>query len=157
VLYSAADLALAYAVGSSACFAFRFGPTISDTQMMAFRITFWCVDTNICVAKRGWPTLDLDVHRSFPYGTRPRPAFGRPPICSTCFRVLEAVHQAFVCHVTWFYVVEWVSRVFFFLQGHLTLSLRVQQLWKPPRATRPPSLVSTPLISAHACLPTRPP
>ena len=43
---------LAYAVGSSACFAFRFGPTISDTQMMAFRIKFWCVKTNICVAER---------------------------------------------------------------------------------------------------------
>jgi hypothetical protein len=48
--------------------------------------------------------------RSSRYGTR---VFLTGPLSSAelvlnarCFRVLEAVHQAFVGHVAWFYVVE---------------------------------------------------
>ena len=89
-----------------------------------------------------------------------------PPatLCSTCFRVLEAVHQAFVGHVAWFYVVECALPRIFLCRGVHNSNL-VSRLVETLEAS---SHFSTPpygkfnLISAHGWLSpllhfTRPP
>jgi len=75
-----------------------------------------------------------------------------PALCSTCFRVLEAVHQAFVGHVAWFYVVECAfSRIFHSrdAQDSNLVSCFVETLEASSHFSTPPYGKSK-LISAHA-------
>lgn len=93
---------LACAIASSACLASKPGHTINDIQMIVLHTKFWCVDPAL------FHPVVLTDHRIYagplvmvrvpgPRGVARR---------SSSIRILEALHQAFVGHIAWYYIVE---------------------------------------------------
>ena len=89
-------------IASSACYASKSGHTISDTQMTTQRINSWCVhpdrayymglaNSRMCVGRCTMVRHPTRSHSRF---------------VLTVIRTLEALHQAFVGHIAWFYIVE---------------------------------------------------